>query len=81
LKKLKDWKYSFDTLTQLSLENNGKDTSGFHIDGILPGDIHVSPIQLNRVIFHEVNGSRYGVFLLYAKYVLKGKQCARYSYF
>jgi hypothetical protein len=55
LKTLKDREYSFDKLTQLSKGDNGENPPVFNIDGILPGDICVSPIQLNKVILHELN--------------------------
>jgi hypothetical protein len=55
LKKLKDREYSFDKLTQLSWGNNGENTLVSNIDDIVPEDTHVSSIQRNKVIFHEVN--------------------------
>jgi hypothetical protein len=35
--------------------NNVPNLAAFHIDVILPGDTCVSPVQLNRALFHKLN--------------------------
>jgi hypothetical protein len=49
--------YVFHMLTQFSEQSNGEATPAYNIDGILPVDTHVSPIQLNMAPFNEVNVS------------------------